>query len=121
LDRFNDRFDAWADSYKKAISWALRHRKSVLGLAFASFVAGISIFATLESSFMTNADKEKFHVVFKTAPDASISESSDRLKAMLAAVSNIPEVEHTYASIGAGDSGTVREGSLYVKLKEKDL
>ncbi|HBG05560.1 MAG: acriflavin resistance protein [Geobacteraceae bacterium GWC2_58_44] len=121
LDRFNDRFDAWADSYKNAISWALRHRKSVLGLAFASFVVGIFIFSTLESSFMTNEDKGEFQVVFKTAPDASISESSDRLKAVLAAVSGIPEVEHTYASIGAGDSGTVRDGLLYVKLKEKDL
>ena len=119
LDRFNDRFDAFADSYKGVISWALRHRKSVLGLAFASFVAGIVIFSTLESSFMTNSDKGEFQVVFKTAPDASISESSDRLHAMLAAVSDIPEVEHTYSTIGAGDSGTVRAGALYVKLTEK--
>jgi hydrophobic/amphiphilic exporter-1 (mainly G- bacteria), HAE1 family len=119
LDRFNDRFDAGADSYKKAISWALKHRKSVLGLAFASFVAGIVIFGTLESSFMTNDDKGEFQVGFKTAPDASISETSDRLKTLLASVSDVPEVEHTYASIGAGDSGTVQQGSLYVKLKEK--
>jgi hydrophobic/amphiphilic exporter-1 (mainly G- bacteria), HAE1 family len=119
LERFNDRFDVFADSYKKAISWALSHRKSVLGLAFASFVAGIAIFATLESSFMADEDKGEFQVVFKTAPDASITESSDRLKVMLAAVASVPEVDHTYASIGAGDSGTVREGSLYVKLKEK--
>jgi hydrophobic/amphiphilic exporter-1 (mainly G- bacteria), HAE1 family len=119
LDHFNDRFDAWADKYQKAISWALGHRKSVLGLAFASFVAGIAIFGTLESSFMTNDDKAEFQVGFKTAPDASISESSDRLKTILAAVSGVPEVEHTYASIGAGDNGTVRQGSLYVKLKEK--
>jgi hydrophobic/amphiphilic exporter-1 (mainly G- bacteria), HAE1 family len=119
LDRFNNRFDAWADSYKKVISWALNHRKKVLGLAFASFVAGIGIFATLESSFMTNDDKGEFQAAFKTAPDASITESSDRLKAILAAVSDIPEIEHTYASIGAGDNGTVRQGTLYVKLKEK--
>jgi hydrophobic/amphiphilic exporter-1 (mainly G- bacteria), HAE1 family len=121
LDRCNDRFDAWADSYRNAIAWALNHRKKVLGFAFASFVAGIVIFGTLESSFMVNEDKGEFQVVFKTPPDASLSESGDRLKAILAAVSDIPEVEHTYASIGAGDSGTVRAGSLYVKLKEKHL
>ena len=119
LERFNDRFDAFADSYKRAISWALRHRKSVLGLAFASFVAGIAIFSTLESSFMADEDKGEFQVIFKTAPDASISESSDRLRAMLAALASVPEVDHTYASIGAGDSGTVQQGSLYVKLKDK--
>jgi hydrophobic/amphiphilic exporter-1 (mainly G- bacteria), HAE1 family len=121
LDHFNNRFDAGADGYRKVIAWALRHRKSVLALAFASFVVGIGIFSTLESSFMTNEDKAEFQVSFKTAPDSSIAESSDRLKAMLAAISGSPEVEHTYASIGAGDSGTVRDGSLYVKLKEKSL
>ena len=121
LDRFNDRFDAWADGYQKVVAWALGHRKSVLGLAFASFVIGIGIFTTLESSFMTNQDKGEFQVVFTTAPDASMAESTDRLKAMLATLAGTPEVEHTYASIGAGDSGTVRNGKLYVKLKEKAL
>ena len=32
----------------------------------------------------------------------------------------LPEVESTYGSIGAGDAGTVRDGRVYVKLKDKD-
>ncbi len=32
----------------------------------------------------------------------------------------LPGIELTYATVGAGDMGTVREGTIYVKLKEKD-
>ncbi len=119
LEIFNAWFDRTADKYRGMIAWALDHRKSVMALAFVSFVAGIGIFSTLESSFMAPEDKGEFQVSFKTAPDASIAETEDRMGAVLSAVNAAQEVDHTYATIGAGDSGTVRDGLLYVKLKER--
>jgi len=119
LEIFNSWFDRSADSYRGAIGWALDHRKTVMALAFASFVAGIMIFGTLESSFMAPEDKGEFQISFKTAPDASMNETENRMTAVLAAVRESGEVDHTYATIGAGDSGTVRDGLLYVKLKER--
>jgi HAE1 family hydrophobic/amphiphilic exporter-1 len=119
LERFNAWFDRSADRYRGAIGWALDHRKSVMALAFASFVAGIMIFGTLESSFMAIYDKGEFQISFKTAPDASMAETEDRMNAALAAIRTFPEIDHTYATIGAGDSGTVRDGLLYVKLRER--
>lgn len=119
LERFNEFFDRIADRYRGVISWALDHRKRVIMIAAAAFVAGIAVFLSLESAFIPNFDKGEFQVAFKTAPDASLEESRDRLQAMLAAVRDIPDVAHTYGSIGAGDNGTVRSGMLYVKLKER--
>jgi HAE1 family hydrophobic/amphiphilic exporter-1 len=119
LEKFNEYFDRAADRYRDAISWALDHRKRVMLIAAAAFVGGIVIFFSLESSFIPSYDKGEFQVWFKTAPDASLTESRDRLQAMLAAVQDIPDVAHTYGSIGAGDNGTVRTGTLYVKLKER--
>jgi len=119
LETFNSWFDRNADRYRGAIAWALDHRKSVMALAFVSFVAGVVIFSTLESSFMAPEDKGEFQVSFKTAPDASMAETEDRMEAVIAAVKAAPEVDHTYATIGAGDSGTVRDGLLYVKLRER--
>jgi HAE1 family hydrophobic/amphiphilic exporter-1 len=121
LEIFNEWFDKTADKYRGAIAWALDHRKSVMALAFVSFVAGIMIFGSLESSFMASQDKGEFQISFKTTPDASIIETEDRMNAVLAVVKAAPEVDHTYATIGAGDSGTVRDGLLYVKLKERKL
>jgi HAE1 family hydrophobic/amphiphilic exporter-1 len=120
LEIFNSWFDRSADRYRGAIAWALDHRKTVMALAVTSFAVGILIFGTLESSFMAPEDKGEFQVAFKTAPDASMAETEGRLKAVLAAVTSAPEIDHTYATIGAGDSGTVRDGLLYVKLKERN-
>ena len=89
-----------------------------MAFAMVSFVAGIMVFGTLESSFMVPQDRGEFQVSFKTAPDASIVETEDRMTAVLAAV-EAPEVDHTYSTIGAGDNGTVRDGLLYVKLKDR--
>ena len=119
LEQFNEWFDRTADKYRSAISWALDHRKSVMVLALGTFVCGIMLFGSLESSFMALYDKGEFQVSFKTAPDASLAETENRLNAILAALKDIPEIDHTYATIGAGDSGTVRDGLLYLKLKER--
>jgi HAE1 family hydrophobic/amphiphilic exporter-1 len=119
LEIFNNWFDKSADKYRGAIGWALDHRKTVMLSALAAFIGGIVIFGTLESSFMSREDKGEFQISFKTAPDASMAETEGRMQALLAAVKDIPEIDHTYSTIGAGDSGTVRDGLLYVKLKER--
>jgi Cation/multidrug efflux pump len=119
LDRFNEWFDRTADRYKGLIAWALDHRKSVLAFATAAFFAGIGLFGTLESEFMANPDQAEFQVKFKTAPDASFEETRGRMEAVLAELKKMPEVKHTYASIGAGDMGTVRDARVYVKLVDK--
>jgi HAE1 family hydrophobic/amphiphilic exporter-1 len=119
LDRFNDWFDRTADRYKGLIAWALDHRKTVLAFATAAFVAGIGLFGTLQSEFMANPDQAEFQIKFKTAPDASFEETRGRMDAVLAELKKMPEVKHTYASIGAGDMGTVRDARVYVKLVDK--
>ena len=89
-------------------------------MAFGAFVLGLFIFSTLESSFMALYDKGEFQVSFKTAPDASMAETEGRLNALLDSLKGTPEIAHNYATIGAGDNGTVRDGLIYLKLKERD-
>jgi HAE1 family hydrophobic/amphiphilic exporter-1 len=119
LDRFNDWFDRTADGYKRLVAWALDHRKVVLGTATLAFAAGLFLFGTLKSEFLAVYDQAEFQVRFKTAPDASFEETRGRLDAVLGELAKMPEVKHTYASIGAGDMGTVRDARVYVKLVEK--
>jgi len=119
LDGFNRWFDRTADGYKVVIGWALDHRKTVFAVAFAAFVAGIAMFGALQSEFMPAFDHGEFVVRFKTAPDASIEETKGRILEVLQGVRDFPEVEATYATIGARDSDTVRDAMVYVKLKER--
>jgi hydrophobic/amphiphilic exporter-1 (mainly G- bacteria), HAE1 family len=120
LDRFNGWFDRTADRSRMAIGWALDHRLAVAGLAVAAFAGGLVLMGRLESEFVPQPDEGEFVAVFKTAPDASIAETRDRLDAVLAALRRVSGVERTYASIGAGDAGTVRDARVYIKLSPRD-
>ena len=117
LDHFNHWFDRTADGYRKVIGWALDHRKIVLLVATVAFFAGLGAFSVLQTEFFPNYDQGEFQVNFKSAPDASMEETQNRLAAVQAALKEIPEVKNTYATIGAGDTGTVRDAMVYVKLK----
>jgi HAE1 family hydrophobic/amphiphilic exporter-1 len=119
LDRFNVWFDGAADRYKDAIGWALDHRKTMVLIAFLAFVAGLGLMGTLQSEFMPSFDHGEFMVRFKTAPDASIYETRGRMAEVLRILRQFPEIEHTYATIGAGDADTVRDAAVYIKLKER--
>jgi hydrophobic/amphiphilic exporter-1 (mainly G- bacteria), HAE1 family len=119
LDRFNGAFERMADGYKRVVGWALDHRKTVVAAATVAFLGGLAAFAVLPSEFMGNADEGEFTVNFKTAPDASFEETRGRVEAVLRALKAMPEVRTTYASIGAGDTGTVRDARVFVKLVER--
>jgi HAE1 family hydrophobic/amphiphilic exporter-1 len=119
LDRFNTWFDAMADRYKAVVGWALDNRKKIVLMASAAFIGGVACLALLPSEFMAPDDQAEFQIKFKTAPDASFQETRDRVAAVLKKVKAMPEVAYTYASIGAGDMGTVRDARVYVKLVPK--
>jgi len=119
LDHFNHWFDRTADGYRAVIGWALDHRKTVLFLATVAFFAGLGVFSILQTEFFPNYDQGEFQLNFKSAPDASMEETQSRLAEVQAVLKDIPEVKHTYATIGAGDTGTVRDARVFVKLKER--
>jgi HAE1 family hydrophobic/amphiphilic exporter-1 len=119
LDHFNGWFDRTADRYKGLVGWAIDHRKTVVLAATLAFLGGIAAFAVLPSEFMANDDQGEFQVRFKTAPDASFEETRGRVVAVLKALEGMPEIQHTYASIGAGETGTVRDARVFVKLVDK--
>jgi HAE1 family hydrophobic/amphiphilic exporter-1 len=119
LDRFNGGFDRTADRYRSVIAWALCHRKTMLAFATLAFTGGIVAFASLKTEFFTPVDRAEFQINFKSAPDASLVETRDRVEAILAEIRKIREVRSTFATIGAGDAGTVRDGMVYVKLSGK--
>ena len=119
LDRFNHWFDRTADGYRSVIGWALDHRKTVLFLATTAFLAGLGAFFLLQTEFFPTFDQGEFQLNFKSAPDASLDETRNRLNAVREVLKEIPEVHHTFATIGAGDSGTVRDARIFVKLKER--
>jgi HAE1 family hydrophobic/amphiphilic exporter-1 len=120
LDHFNRWFDRTADRYRGIIAWSLDHRMAVVGLAGATFIGGLAVLSLLQTEFFPQADQGEFVVAFRTAPSASIDETRGRLEAVLSTLGKVPEITSTYASIGAGDAGTVRDARIYIKLASRE-
>lgn len=119
LDGFNHGFEWIADQYKVVIAWALAKRKSLILITVLTFLGGLALFFILPGSFFPTFDAGEFQLDFKTAPGASIEESKGRVAVALSALKQLPEIKHTYTTIGAGDTGTVRDVHMYVKLKDR--
>jgi HAE1 family hydrophobic/amphiphilic exporter-1 len=120
LDQFNHGFEWTADHYRQIIAWALDRRKTMLLITVLTFAGGLVLFARLQGEFFPSFDAGEFQLNFKTAPGASIEETRGRVAVVLSTLKQLPEIKHTYTTIGAGDTGTVRDVRMFIKLKERN-
>jgi len=118
VDWFNDQLDTWEKGYRKAINWALDHKKSVMGIGFGSFILAMSLIGLLGNDFMPDFDRGDLQVSFKTEPGASLEATRAKVEHIEQVIRKNPGVELTYTTIGTGLFGTINEGHIYIKLKE---
>ena len=124
IGRFNTWFDRQANRYRGISTWALNHRKSTLGIAAASLIGAFMLFPFIGGGFMPESDDSEFNVAFKTPEGSSLGHTREKGEQIIAALSTIDGVDYAYTTIGAGATGTVNNGSIYVKLTkptERDI
>ena len=123
MGRFRRRFDGMfaklERTYHRVIVWALRHRIITVTVALVSFVAAIALFPLVGGAFMPDQDTGEFTVVFKTPTGASLAYSESKAREEASILGNLEGVDYTYASVGAGATGTVTSGNVFVKLRPR--
>lgn len=65
---FSRSLDWLGDRYQKILSWSLRHRWGVVGLAILSLMGGIAIIPLIPQGFIPNLDRGEFNVIFQSDP-----------------------------------------------------
>jgi HAE1 family hydrophobic/amphiphilic exporter-1 len=122
LQRFNRWFDDLHRKYERLLGWSLGHRKTVLLVAAAAFVAGLVIAGTLGTDFMPDFNRGEYQVTFKATPGTTLRETGDRAREMVRRLKAMPDVDYTYTTIG--EAGffyrPATEGQTYVKLRRTD-
>ncbi|HET6566742.1 MAG TPA: efflux RND transporter permease subunit [Rhodothermales bacterium] len=121
---FNTWFDNQSEKYRGVIAWALRHRKATLGLAAASLVGAFMLMPFIGGGFMPPSDESQFAVTFETPEGSSLAYTRSKAEEITTSIRKLPQVDYTYTTIGAGATGTVTNGEVYVKLVppgERDL
>ncbi|MEO0013626.1 MAG: hypothetical protein RLZZ535_2015, partial [Cyanobacteriota bacterium] len=54
------------NSYHNLLQWALNHRRTVIGIAIASFIAGIALIPLIPQGFIPQLDRGEFKIVYTT-------------------------------------------------------
>lgn len=127
----------FSEGYRQLLRWSLRYRMIVVGIALASFAAGIAIIPMIPQGFIPKLDRGEFNVRY-TAPLPKIP-SREEIAATLAAggqvpqinplqdslnvakqledaVRKSPDVETVFTTVGSRE-GEPNKGLLYIKLK----
>ncbi len=118
IARFNEWFDAQAGKYRSVVGWALGHRKTTMAVAAASFGAAILLLVVgaIGGGFMPNSDNGEFVVLFETPEGSSLAYTRGKAEQIISTLGALDGVDYTYTTIGAGATGTVTNGQIYVKL-----
>ena len=116
IARFNRALDRIGHAYRTLITWALKHRLATLGIAAASFVGALALFPYIGGAFQPDQDNSAFVVQFKTPEGSSLAYSESKAREVTTVLEGLTGTQYTYATVGAGVTGAVTKGEVYVKL-----
>lgn len=113
LEKF---FDGLEEVYIKTLNWGVHHRWSVIGIATAAFIGGMSLLPYIGTEFIPKSDQSKFQVSFEMPSGTSIDAMNQRLYKLEEIIFKYPQVENVFSSVGSGASQEVNKGSLVVNM-----
>jgi len=89
--------------YEQVVLWALDHRKTVLGLAFAAFVAAVSLIplGAVGAEFMTKADQNVLNVSLEMPIGTPVHKTEEALIKIEQYVKDIPEIKYYHTTLGS--------------------
>lgn len=106
--------------YEYILRIALRHRWITIGLCGLVFLAGVAIYARLDSEFLPPMDEGGFVIDYVARPGTSLAETDRQLKQAEQILRTVPELESYSRRTGARLALAIAEphtGDFLVKLK----
>ena len=103
-------------AYERLLGWSLAHRKTVLAIAFSSFLASFPLMKFVGSEFVPEPDLSELQVQFKTPVGASLELTAQKARQAEAALREFPEVKYTYATVNTGFVQGKNKVNIFVQL-----
>ena len=101
------------DQYREVLDWSLRHRKSVLGIAFAALVGSFALVPLIGSEFVPRADESFISLRLNTAVGSSLEYTDSKVRQVEAVLKEFPEIQLAMTTVGT------EEGRNYARINLK--
>src|SRR5690606_18567401 len=85
-----------------------------------ALVGSFLLFPFIGGAFMPESDESQYIVSFETPEGSSLQYTRQKAEQLANAIGAMSEVEYTYTTIGAGQTGTVTAGQVFVSLVPRD-
>jgi HAE1 family hydrophobic/amphiphilic exporter-1 len=113
-------FDKVNQYYKIILKWSLNHRFLVMAFATASFIFALFLGYLAGVEFVPETDESRFLIIAETPPGTDLQTTSARFTEVENLIRKEFEgVDMIFTTIGSGQT-PVNEGSIFVKLVDKD-
>src|SRR5512134_770372 len=113
---FHRLMERLSTGYERVLGWSLAHRKTVLAIAVASFLAAFPLMKFLGSEFVPEPDLSELQVQFKTPVGSSLALTQSKAEQAEAALREFPEVKYTYATVNTGTVLGKHRVNIFVQL-----
>jgi multidrug efflux pump subunit AcrB len=101
--------------YRQTISWALTHRRYVIGLATLAFAAGLALIPFIPKGFIPHLDRGEFRVNFTVPLGTSLRDAEAVAATFEASIRADPAVSDVFTTIGGSHQSNV--GVIDVMLR----
>ncbi|CAN5726871.1 efflux RND transporter permease subunit [soil metagenome] len=103
--------------YRAVLGGALRWPRTTLLVAIASLAASFGLIRFVGFEFIPPADLGEQIVLIETPMGSSLEYTEAKLRQVIAAVREFPEVDYTYGTVNTGYALGKNRASLYMRLK----
>jgi hydrophobe/amphiphile efflux-1 (HAE1) family protein len=119
LARFDRGYERLRALYSRLLGWALDHRKSTIGIAVASFLVAIPLFAVVGSEFFPKSD-DSFTSLRLTLPvGSSLAYADERVRQVEERLRPFPEIEAVETQIGTNEGHNTAQLNVILVDKSK--
>ncbi|HEX5337139.1 MAG TPA: efflux RND transporter permease subunit [Gallionella sp.] len=112
---FERGFNRVLSSYERALDWALRHNRIVLGIAVGTLVVTVALFMYLPKGFFPNEDIGQALITVEAVEDISFPAMTELLQRTGDVIRANPAVDTLIVNAGTGNSAR-----LFMNLKPRD-
>lgn len=120
-EKFDQAFSRLLELYKKALRWALGHRKAVIGIAAVFFILSLVLSPLIGTEFLPKFDMGMIMITAEMPNGTRREVLEGTVDELVSRVKDIPEIESILTIAGFSQSGEEKDNEATVMIRLKPL